>query len=189
MLDWDHIGLRTEENFRYYQVWDKVMDTYYLAIAAYTSFAWKDHIARKISLFLFTYRTIGVILFLLSFNRIFLFIFPNIFELFFLFYILYRNITKQSILMNTFKKSSLVLLCLLVPKIAQEYFLHVFGKMPWDIVRINDIFGIKKIFIYDINIILWEMALFILPAMALVFILLDYKFKSNFTGKQTIEQK
>ena len=87
--DWHYLNLHTSGDYEFYRVWDKVLDTYYLGIAAFTSWYWKDKIARILSLSAYGFRTIGVLLFSFINNGIFLLIFPNFFEYFFIFYLFF----------------------------------------------------------------------------------------------------
>ena len=70
-----------------YQVYDKALDVYYLAIAyASTLRNWTDGVAFRVGQFLWYYRLIGVVAFELSEVRALLIIFPNTFEYFFIAY-------------------------------------------------------------------------------------------------------
>ncbi len=70
-----------------YQSYDKALDIYYLTITYLATFRnWTNEFAFKTSLFLFYYRLVGVVLFELTQVRAILFIFPNTFEYFFIFY-------------------------------------------------------------------------------------------------------
>ncbi len=70
-----------------YQGYDKALDVYYLSIAyAATMRNWADRFAFGVGRFLFYYRLVGVALFELSGWRALLFLFPNTFEYFFIWY-------------------------------------------------------------------------------------------------------
>ena len=74
-----------------YQSYDKALDVYYLTVAfTATMRNWLNPAAFGISRFLYYYRLIGVVLFELTRDRTLLFIFPNTFEYFFIFYELVR---------------------------------------------------------------------------------------------------
>ncbi|MBX4206125.1 hypothetical protein KW795_02910 [Candidatus Microgenomates bacterium] len=116
-------------NFSTYQIVDKLLDTYYLSIAFYVSLFWKDKVAKKASIISFIYRLFGVILFFILNKDFLLFIFPNFFENFFLFYSAFKAITKRQILFDSRKTFVLIILVCLIPKLFQEYIMHV-SKIP-----------------------------------------------------------
>lgn len=70
-----------------YQIYDKALDTFYLAIAyAAVLRNWTEPAAVAIGRFLWFYRLLGVTLFALTENRLLLFLFPATFEYFFISY-------------------------------------------------------------------------------------------------------
>lgn len=70
-----------------YQGYDKALDVYYLSIAyAATLRNWGDRFAFGVGRFLFYFRLVGVALFELTEWRALLFLFPNTFEYFFIWY-------------------------------------------------------------------------------------------------------
>src|SRR5687767_8535111 len=84
-LDWWVNIFGIEDIQRNYQILDKLLDIYYLSIEAYVVLRWRNESARFLGLSLYIYRLVGVILFELTGARIFLFVFMNLFESFFLF--------------------------------------------------------------------------------------------------------
>lgn len=120
-----------------YQVLDKVLDTYYLGVAALTSLSWKDSLAKKISIFSFLYRLVGVILFTVTQFRPFLLIFPNFFENFFFFYHIYRFFAKRERLFLTKTIFLIIVPAILLPKLFQEYFIHIVKIHPTELVRLS----------------------------------------------------
>ncbi len=114
-----------------YQSLDKYLDLYYLSLEAFVSRRWSDHLARQTSLALFAYRLVGVLLFEVTQARRLLIFFPNLFENWFLFYLL-RNRFAAGIGMGTWPRIAFWLAVLAVPKFAQEYLLHVRRAQPWD---------------------------------------------------------
>jgi hypothetical protein len=113
------------ESFPNYQYWDKALDTYYLTIAFLTTISWKDLLAKNIGLFLYSLRTIGVFLFVVTEQRYWLFFFPNFFEYYFLFYLGYKYFYKKDPLNS--KAFLGIFLIIIVLKVVQEYILH-YGK-------------------------------------------------------------
>lgn len=118
-----------------YQITDKFLDTYYLGFAAYTSLSWKDHLAKKISIFSYLFRLFGVLLFSITQLRQFLFLFPNFFESFFFFYHIYRYLAKREKLFFTKKLLIILIPALIIPKLMQEYFLHILETHPIEIIK------------------------------------------------------
>ncbi|MBI4089513.1 MAG: hypothetical protein HY424_02275 [Candidatus Levybacteria bacterium] len=129
-VDFGNLPLRTAQNFESYQVWDKILDIYYLAFAALVSLSWKDNLACIIGIGSFLYRLVGVLLFVILDSRLTLFIFPNFFENFFIFYLFFTHLTGEKILLNSWKGSAIIILAILVPKLAQEYFMHILQIEP-----------------------------------------------------------
>lgn len=109
-----------------YQQIDKLLDTYYLSLAAFTVLRWKDGLAKKIALGAYAWRVIGVALVLLTDQRWLFTVFPNFFEPLFVFYLLYVYLSKNSRLFTSGWVISLVAITLVIPKLVQEYVLHVY---------------------------------------------------------------
>ena len=110
--------------FEDYTLADKLLDTYFLAILAFVSLRWENKIARITSISLFAYRLVGVVALLVTGDRAVLFIFPNVFEFFFI----YQVITMKwfpHIQVNDYRRLALVIPILLVLKLLQEYIVHV----------------------------------------------------------------
>jgi hypothetical protein len=114
----------------HYHSIDKILDLWYLGLEVYVSLQWTERLPRLISIGLFTYRVLGVALFELTGWRPILFIFPNLFENWFLFYLI-RSKWLQAIRLDTWSHCLRWLLLLYIPKIAQEYLLHVAEAQPW----------------------------------------------------------
>tara|TARA_B110000263_G_scaffold7792_1_gene6633 strand:- start:216 stop:740 length:525 start_codon:yes stop_codon:yes gene_type:complete len=105
---------------RNYQLLDKSLDLFYIGYFLLISLRW-EKILRNISIFLFLFRILGFILFEFFQERIVLFIFPNVFEFWFLgitlLFLLKTKITKRKIIV--------VLIVTTTLKLTQEYILHV----------------------------------------------------------------
>jgi hypothetical protein len=114
----------------HYHNLDKVLDLYYLSLEAYVSLGWTARIPRLISLSLFGYRLIGVVLFELSGWRPILFLFPNLFENWFLFVLVVWKFF-PNLRLETWRQCLPWLFVLYLPKLAQEYLLHVAEAQPW----------------------------------------------------------
>ncbi len=166
-IDYGNLPLRTTEDYESYQVWDKLLDIYYLGFAAYTSFFWKDSIAKAVSLVSFLYRFIGVVLFVVLDSRIMLFVFPNFFENFFVFYLLFVAFAKKKILFTSLASGIAITLSILLPKLMQEYFMHILRTTPNHVLGLDKFFPDNGIFLMWID---WVIYMFI--PVALLFVLL-----------------
>lgn len=115
-------------DFTKYHLEDKILDTYLLLLMGYAVSKWKNPLPKNFALFLLGYRMVGAAIFEVTKQQQVLFLFPNLFEFFFFYYLVYLKIFKK----DPFKKfSSLIVPCaiLLVLKLIQEYILHV-AKLP-----------------------------------------------------------
>lgn len=116
-----------------YQNIDKALDLYYLSFEAYVVCFWENLFIRNLVLFLFFYRLLGIILFQGTQNHYFLFIFPNFFEVFFLWYLIYQKISGINFL--TQRRQTIIftftLTFWLLIKLYQEYYLHLSSQNPW----------------------------------------------------------
>jgi hypothetical protein len=107
---------------RDYQRLDKGLDLYYLTIELYAARAWAP-LPRAVAAGLYGWRVVGAVLFELTGARWILLVFPNLFELWWLFVAAVRRFKPAYDL--TPRKTALWLAVLLVPKLAHEYVLHV----------------------------------------------------------------
>ncbi|MEX0895915.1 MAG: hypothetical protein WDZ94_03165 [Patescibacteria group bacterium] len=121
------INLGDLEN--YHQI-DKVLDMYYLALAAYATRNWQNRLAKRVAIGLFFYRLIGVVLFEFTGIRPLLLLFPNLFENFFLFYAGSLALFKKEYV-PTKRSLTIALIVLLLLKLPQEYLLHYMQAQPW----------------------------------------------------------
>lgn len=117
-------------NYEAYQLRDKILDLYMASVALYKSFDWPKILARKAGIFLYVWRFIGVVLFELSQVRGLLIFFPNIFEFFFLF-VAYKMQYQPGFRFNTSRRLAAAILILAIPKLVQEYVLHIRGAVDW----------------------------------------------------------
>ncbi len=124
----------------HYHTTDKLLDTYYLSLEFYVALQWQNPYARWVSALLFPYRMLGVVLFELSERRIMLFVFPNLFENWWLYCVVtmgaFPRLAPRSV-----RSTALALLILLVPKMGQEYLLHYAEAQPWDWMKRNILRG------------------------------------------------
>ena len=118
---WDALGIT---DYSFYDKTDKALDIYLHLIQGYTMLYWQNSRAKNIGAFLLFYRLLGVGLFELTSQNILLFIFPNIFEFFFLFYLVYKKLQNKEPF-ATIPRTFVVLTALISLKLLQEYILHV----------------------------------------------------------------
>lgn len=131
--DWHLYSSESRNEVGMYQAWDKLLDAYYLGIAMLVSLRWKEVKARIASIVLYCYRLFGILLFLITGSQAVLFIFPNIFENFFLFYMAFLRFSKKESLFSSNRLLLVILLAVGIPKVIQEFFLHVAKKFPWEV--------------------------------------------------------
>ena len=120
----------------HYSALDKGLDTYYLSLEAWVAYQWTERLPRLVALVSFFYRLLGVILFELTGTRWLLFVFPNLFENWFLF-VAARNRFFPGLALETWPQVLRWLLVLYIPKLGQEWMLHIQDFQPWDWIKDN----------------------------------------------------
>lgn len=113
-----------------YQTMDKSLDIYYLSFELFVSLRWQLTLARNASIALFVYRMVGMVAFALTGARVLLFVFPNLFENFYLYYLTAVRYFPR-LLPTTPRRLAVALLVLYIPKLGQEYVLHFAEIKPW----------------------------------------------------------
>ena len=121
----------TGGTFPNYQQVDKYLDTYYLFFEFVVSLRWDHKLAKQTSVILFFHRVVGVILFEITNTRVFLLFFPNLFEYFFLFFLIFKRRYFDSNKVNSWSRIVLILVLLYILKLPQEYLLHYMQVSPW----------------------------------------------------------
>jgi len=104
-----------------YQKLDKILDFSYMLTFLVVSLRWSK-LERNISIFLFLFRLMGLILYEVTDSRIFLFYFPNIFEFWFVGVCFYQLKFKHTLL--KFKHMIFILILVTILKLSQEWILH-----------------------------------------------------------------
>ncbi len=132
-------------NMSHYQTWDKVMDIYYLSFAAYVALSWKETLAKKIAIFAYLLRLVGVGLEIFFVNEGLLFFFPNFFESFLVFYLLYKKFRRQDLFLSN-NVTIIVVLSLLLPKLLQEFSMHLVKAPTTNIIDLSKIPEIGQYF-------------------------------------------
>jgi hypothetical protein len=115
----------------HYAQLDKGLDTYYLGIELLVALSWESLYAKLPAIALFAYRMVGVIAFELTSTRLLLFIFPNLFENWWLYCVATLTLWPR-FYPRTWKTVGVVLVLLLIPKMGQEYLLHYTEAKPWE---------------------------------------------------------
>ena len=140
------IGLESEA-FDYHHI-DKLLDTYYLSFAFVVSLKWQDRLARRTSVILFWHRLVGVVLFEATGWRPFLLLFPNIFEYFFLAYLVVRKFSPG---FHLTKVSQLIVILLIVglPQLFREYNYHYRGMSLVEVINAFTPFNIRESSLLD----------------------------------------
>ena len=118
----------------HYHSIDKVLDLYYLGLEAWVSLGWVEMVPKILSLVLFGLRVVGVVAFELTDWRPLLFIFPNLFENWFLF-VAGRDRFMPSYRLDSIRRVVTWLVILYIPKFGQEYLLHIVQANPWDWIK------------------------------------------------------
>ena len=124
-----------------YQTYDKALDIYYLVIAYISTLRnWTNRFALEVARFLIYYRLVGVVLFELSGIREILFIFPNTFEYFFIFYESVRLFWDPRRMSKKLVVGAAAFIWIFI-KLPQEYWIHIAQLDLTDFVQ-EDIFGV-----------------------------------------------
>ncbi len=130
-LDVVILDLLGVKEFAPYNRVDKFLDTYMYLIQGYTLFFFankhsfsSNKFVKKLGIFLLAYRLVGVVIYELTDIRALLFVFPNLFIFFYMYYLIFKKIFKKEPFINL--KSALpALSVLLILKLGHEYMLHV----------------------------------------------------------------
>ena len=116
-------------NFGDYTNTDKLLDTYMLAFAALVAWRWQNRIARFTGITLFGYRVVGVAILQLTDARWVLFVFPNVFDFFYV----YHLVTTRwipALEVKGYRTLAYALLILGGMKLGQEFILHIVEFRP-----------------------------------------------------------
>lgn len=175
MYDWQVMQHTTAAQTTFYQNWDKALDVYYQLFILSLVFHFKDTIAKKVAIILFSYRLLGLLIFVITQSRYVLVFFPNLFENFVLFYLVYIFSTKKKRLFTSQKVLFLILPFLIVPKLIHEYFQHILIKQPWEIYNVGALLGTTGIIEEYINYLSWGGLLYLIPASIVLLLVISWK--------------
>jgi hypothetical protein len=124
----------------HYHTLDKLLDTYYLTLMLVVALRWKSPWARGPAVALYVYRFVGVLLFEmwsyfdLDRPRLILFIFPNLYENWWLYCVIVERFWPR-VYPHSVKTVAIPMVLLLIPKMAQEYLLHFAEAKPWEFMK------------------------------------------------------
>jgi hypothetical protein len=124
-LDYVFFPFQAGLSHRFYQVWDKVLDSYYQLVAVMTLWQWKEVAMRRMAQLLFGWRLLGVLLFSMTAQPLLLVIFPGVFESLFLFYHAFVKLTHEAEMALSSWQAYVTALLLAGPKLLQEYLMHI----------------------------------------------------------------
>jgi len=132
----------------YYHSFDKIFDLYSLTIALYVSLQFKDKLAKKILTALYLWRLAGVALFTVfaylgEIIRPIMVLAPNIFEYYFIAYLIILKFDKK---FKLNKKSAIILFIVIgIPKVIHEIIFHLaYQDKTWVFLRDNFLFWLYK---------------------------------------------
>ena len=130
--DWSLLGMASASAHeqQVYQYWDKSIDTFTLAMALVVALTWSDVLVRRLAIATFAWRAAGVVIFMATGHREVLVVFPNVFERLFFFYLVFRLLSRRDLMLRGSMDAVVVMVALTLPKIADEYFVHVAAR-PW----------------------------------------------------------
>lgn len=126
----DYIDFNFLGSLSFYQPLDKALDLYYLTLCLYVALSWRDIWLRRWLIGLYLWRVIGVFLLLATQLEWVLLVFANVFEVAFIFAAVYRRLTGSERLFATTSDILLISLGLTLPKLTQEYVLHIAPLYP-----------------------------------------------------------
>jgi hypothetical protein len=112
-----------------YRATDSPLDFYYLSLMAIVAARWPNPYAKRPALALFAWRAVGVVLFWLTGQRVLFFVFPNLFENWWLYCVTVERFWPR-LYPHSVRSVAVPLVVLLVPKLVQEYLLHVAEAQP-----------------------------------------------------------
>jgi len=140
---------------QHYHLTDKWLDVYFLALAAIVSRKWGTRGFRATSFSLLFLRTVGVIIFYITGNRVVLFFFPNVYEYFYLYSAAARKWAPR-IFPGTLIKLVVVVSTACALKLVGEYFIHVRELGVGDIITLLTPFELPRSTLWESVLSLFE---------------------------------
>jgi hypothetical protein len=157
--DWFWLGMgnRPGAEQAVYQQWDKCLDMVFLGLATIVVLRWPDRRLAALALFAFAWRTVGVVVLLVTQREDILVAFPNVIETLFLVAVVARVLTGSGTVFDSWPMAVAAFIALLVPKTGEEVFLHAFHGRPWDMWPMPGISSMAQAY-------LWGIAMYLPPA-------------------------
>lgn len=119
-IDWFSFGVDNRNEYLDYQLIDKLLDIYFLSFGLLAALRWREKVAKWLAVGTYSYRLVGFFIFVLGVDeRVFVF-FPNVFETFFVFYLVFRLFEKRIALFRGWRDYLVILPLILIPKFVQE---------------------------------------------------------------------
>lgn len=115
----------------HYEQTDKLLDSYYYVLELVVALSWTSRWLRLPAVALFGYRVVGALLFEVTGVRALLIVFPNLFEHWWLYCVVTLKWFPR-LIPGSWKGVVVAGIALLIPKLGQEYLLHVMEAEPWD---------------------------------------------------------
>lgn len=160
----DYVDYSIYGHLPIYQPLDKALDLYYLALCLVASTSWANTLLTRVLAGLFLARAIGVFLLIATGTEWVLLLFPNVFEVLFIFALVFKSLTGHTDFLRSSLDRWVVGTALVIPKLTQEYTLHAAGSsqalLPALVEVLNDLPEV-------IGALLW----LLLPATALAYTL------------------
>ena len=173
--DWKLFPFSHTSDYFTYQRWDKALDLYYLFFALAITRSWENIPVRRIAAILFLYRLTGALLFFVTGWRAVLLLFPNFFENFVIFYLLYMKLFKQTKLFISPYLTAVLFSALIIPKVIHEYFIHYVLKQPWEIYNVGEYVQLSGWAQEHVNYAVWGGILYLLPLTIVLFLFWNHQ--------------
>lgn len=129
---WDAAGTLSRID---YTAWEKPLDLYQLTIQLIVCCRWMQPIPRRWAQVLFGWRLVGFVLYEITRERVFFLIFPNLFFVFYVFYLLCLKWKKAHWFDRQRTVWIILALLLFIIKLPQEYLLHYARVEPWTFLK------------------------------------------------------
>lgn len=124
IIKWTGTWTGTDISFAFYQRYDKLLDLYMFSWSMVPVWRMWDMYAKQTATVLFLFRLVGVVLFEFTGLRYLLLMFPNVYEFFYI-AVAYSKWKDESFAFVSQKQPWLLALYLLVPKLVEEYAIHI----------------------------------------------------------------
>lgn len=165
-FDWKVLPLAVENDYVFYQYWDKGLDFFYLTLALIVTRRWPDPLARRVAVWTYAYRAAGFGLFFVTGDETVFVFFPNVFEGLFVFIEVFFLLTGGDRLFHDVTRLAWVVATVSLPRWIREYFIHVGEAWPWDLWTVLH---------PALDVRLWQGTYLAFPILAMLILLLQEK--------------